>query len=111
MQYPTLPSSRGQYAGVIRTPNDDGSPRSDACRQQIVQCALLEQGVTAREQNHIQVHMLHGFEADRGLVHTEAEGLDRTAAAQLFQGTKAAAFDQLTERCLVTIAMGQAADV
>src|SRR5271169_1054624 len=111
MQRPALPRPRCQNTRVIRPPNDNGSSRTDARRQQCVQRTLLEQGVTARKQDDVQAHMLHRLEAYRSLVHTEPKGVDCTAAAQLVQRTKTTTIGQLTESRVVTIAMGQSTDV
>src|SRR6266481_1048487 len=111
VQRPAVPCSCRQNTGVIRTANDDGYSRTGARRQQGVQRVLLEQGVAAREQDDVELSVLHGLETDRRLVDAQPKGLDRTARPQLFQRTKAAAVGQLTKGRFVTAAVGQAANV
>src|SRR5580658_3219915 len=107
----TVPGTCRENAGVVRTASDDRCIRTVACRQQRVQRALLQQRVAAGEQNDIELYVLHGLDADGSLVDTDPERPYGTCGSQLFQRAKAAAVGQLAKGGLVTISVGQAADV
>src|ERR1700722_360617 len=111
VQGPAVPRPCRQNAGVIRTAHDDGYSRTRARRQQGIQCVLLEQGIAAREQDDVELRMIHGLETDRRLVDAKPKGPDRSACPQLFQRTKAAAVGELAKGRLAPAAMSQAADV
>src|SRR5580692_9296808 len=104
VQGPAVPCPGRQNAGVVRTANDDGYSATRARRQQRIQRILLEQGVAAREQDDVELSLLHGLETDRRLVDAKPKGLDRTGRPQLFQRTKAAAGGELTKGGLVSAA-------
>src|SRR5882724_1720948 len=112
---PSLSKMRWMYccqrAGV-RVPQSLSADLITPARwQQYIQRILLKQRITTREENYVQVRMLHRVETDCSLIDTEPKCLNCACDAQLLQRAKATAVGQLAKGHIVAIAVGQLANV
>jgi hypothetical protein len=78
---------RGRQQPAVEHPADHHrDPARLAQRQQPVERGLVQQGVAAGQQHHVEVGVAHQVGQHLPLVHAGADGADRALRAQLVQG-------------------------